>query len=253
MRFGPAKLLLAHLFVGHRPDHVGAGHEHVARLPRHDREVGDRRRIDSATGTGAENRGDLGDDSRSGRVPVENLSVAAERSHSLLDAGTSGIVEADDRCSLPQRQIHDLADLAGAGFAKRSAKHGEVLSEQIDETPVHAGETGDDSVSRVAVSVEPEAVPPMFHEPPGLFERAGVGKGLDSLPGGQQAGFAPPGHPLFSSRRPAVPIPLLQPGNRGSGTHSGSLPGGRHDLRKPVTIPSLSETAPARYRSEDDG
>ncbi len=59
---GPAKIFLGDLFVSHRLDHVGPGHEHVRSVLHHQVEVGDGGRVDGTTGARAEDRGDLRND-----------------------------------------------------------------------------------------------------------------------------------------------------------------------------------------------
>ena len=86
VRHGAAELLLGHLFVGHCLDHVGTGHEHVARALDHDVEVGDGRGIHRAAGARPHDGGDLRDDAGRERVAQEkDVGVAAEREHAFLD------------------------------------------------------------------------------------------------------------------------------------------------------------------------
>jgi hypothetical protein len=86
--------------VGHRLDDVGTGDEHVGGVADHQIEVGDRGRVDSATRTGSEDRGDLGDHAGGQRVAEEDVRVAAEGGNAFLDARAAGVVEADDRRAL---------------------------------------------------------------------------------------------------------------------------------------------------------
>ena len=55
-----AELLLRHLLQGHGADDVRPGDEHVAGLVHHHREVGDRRRVDGASGARPHDGGYLG-------------------------------------------------------------------------------------------------------------------------------------------------------------------------------------------------
>ena len=111
-----------HLLVRHRLHHVRAGDEHVAHAPHHEDEVGDRRAVDRAARAGAEDGGDLRDDAGGERVAQEDVGVAAERDHALLDAGAARVVEPDHRRAVPHRQVHDLADLLGVGLATASRR-----------------------------------------------------------------------------------------------------------------------------------
>ena len=132
----PPSSSLRDLLVRHRLDHVGPGHEHVARVPDHDREVGDGRRIHGAARARAHDRGNLRHDARRQRVAQKDVGVAAEREHAFLNARAARIVQADDRRAELHRQIHDLHDLRGVGLRQRSAEDREVLREREHLAPV---------------------------------------------------------------------------------------------------------------------
>ena len=101
VRVGPAERLHRHLFPGHGLHDVGAGDEHLAGALGHDHEVGDRGRVDGPAGARTEHEGDLRDDARQEHVPEEDLAVAAEAHHALLDPGAARVVQADDRHARP--------------------------------------------------------------------------------------------------------------------------------------------------------
>ena len=126
---GPAELLLGHLLVGDRLDDVGPGHEHVGGVLHHHVEVGDGRAVDRAPGAGPQDRGDLRHHSGGEGVAQEDVRVAAEGGHSLLDARAPGVVEADHRGAHLHREVHDLADLLGVGLGEAAAEDREVLGE----------------------------------------------------------------------------------------------------------------------------
>ena len=148
VRHRAAELLLRHFLVRDRLQHVGAGHEHVARVLHHDDEVGDRRRVDGAAGARPHDRGNLRHDARGERVAEKDVGVAAEREHALLDARAARVVQPDDRRAELHREIHDLHDLRGVGFRGRSAEDGEVLREGEDLPAVDQAVAGDDAVAR---------------------------------------------------------------------------------------------------------
>ena len=148
VRHRAAELFLGHLLVRDRLDHVGAGHEHVARVLHHDDEVGDRRRVDGAAGARPHDRGNLRHHARRERVAQEDVGVAAEREHAFLDARAARVVQPDDRRAELHRQIHDLHDLRGVGLRQRSAEDGEVLREGEHLAAVDQAVAGDDAVAR---------------------------------------------------------------------------------------------------------
>ena len=156
VRHRAAEVFLGDVLVRHGLDHVGAGHEHVARLLHHHDEVGDRRRVDRAAGARAHDRGDLRHHAGGERVAQEDVGVAAERDDAFLDARAAGVVEADDRRAVAHRHVHDLADLRGVGFRQRAAEHGEVLREGVDDAAVDAAVAGDHAVAGNDLLLHPE-------------------------------------------------------------------------------------------------
>ena len=111
MGIGTTKVLHRDVFMRHRLHHVRPRDEHVRAAAHHVREVGDGRRIHGATGTGAQDCGDLRDDTRRERVAKENVGVATQREHALLNARATRVVETDHRRAIAHGEVHDLADL----------------------------------------------------------------------------------------------------------------------------------------------
>ncbi len=72
--------------VRHGLHYIGSGHEHIAGVLHHEDEVGDRRRIDRATGAGAHDDGNLRHHARGQDVALEHLGIARKRGHALLDS-----------------------------------------------------------------------------------------------------------------------------------------------------------------------
>src|SRR5690606_35056212 len=80
-------------------------------------------------------------------VAAEDLAVEAERDHTLLDAGTAGVVETDDRAAHLEREVHDLDDLLAEDLTERATEDGEVLGEHRDGASVDLAVAGDDAVA----------------------------------------------------------------------------------------------------------
>ena len=185
---GAAEVLLGHLLVGDGADDLRAGDEHVARLLDHQDEVGDRRRVHRAAGARPHDGGDLRHHAGGERVAQEDVGVAAERRHPLLDAGAAGVVEADDRRPVVHRQVHQLADLGGVGLRQRAAEDGEVLGEDVDQPAVDGAVAADHAVAGDAALGHPEVGAAVGDQRIDLDERAGVEQQLHPLAGGQLAG-----------------------------------------------------------------
>ena len=159
-----AQLLEAHILVRNRFHHVGPGDEHVADSLDHEHEVRDRGRVDGTARARAQDGADLGNDTGGHRVSPEQLGISAERRDSLLDPSTSGIVQADHRRSVSNREIYHLADLLGVRLGQRATEHGEVLAEHVDRPPVNGAVSCHDTVSGDPLPVEPEFRGPVLDE-----------------------------------------------------------------------------------------
>ena len=205
-----AELLLGDLLVRHRPDHVGAGHEHVARALDHDVEVGDGRRVDGAAGARPHDRGDLRDHAGGQRVAEEDVGVAAERQHALLDARAAGVVQADDRRAHLEREVHDLHDLGGVGLGERAAEHGEVLRERVDRAAVDASVAGHDAVAGDDLVLHAEVAAAVRDELVDLVEAAGIEQEVDALARGQLAGGLMAAQALLSAAELGAPLEVLE-------------------------------------------
>ena len=177
-----AKGVSVDLLVRHGLHHVGAGDEHVARSLHHHGEVGHGRGVDGATGAGAKDHGDLWHHTRCEHVAQEDLGVATERRHALLDACAAGVVEADDRCADLHGQVHDLADLLRVGLRERTAEDREVLAEDEDKAPCDGAVAGHHSVTEEVLPVHPELRRPVGHKGIQLDEGARIEQQVEPFP-----------------------------------------------------------------------
>ena len=139
--------------VRDRLHHIRAGHEHVADAAHHVHEVRDGRRVHGATRAGTENGADLGNHAGSQRVAQEDVGVAAQADHTLLDASAARIVQADDRRTRLEGEVHDLDDLFGVRLRQRTAEDGEILAEYVDGPAVNRAVAGDHAITQEALIV----------------------------------------------------------------------------------------------------
>ncbi len=207
---GAAQVLLGDLLVRHRPDHVRPGDEHVGGVLHHEDEVGDGRAVDRPAGAGAEDDRDLRDHAGGQGVAEEDVGVAGQRDHALLDARAAGVVEADDRAADLHGPVHHLADLLGEGAGERAAEDGEVLGEHEDLAPLHQAVAGDHAVAQVALRLHPEVGAAVGLELVQLHERARVEEQVDPLARGQLAGLVLPGDPLLAAALLGLCVELVQ-------------------------------------------
>ncbi len=184
-----SKLLLGDFFVRDGLDDVRAGNKHVGRFAGHEDEISDGGRVDGAARARTHDGADLRDDAAGERVAKENIGVTSKRGDAFLDARAAGIVEADDRSTGAHGQIHDLADFQRVGFGKRSAEHGEVLRENINQPAIDAAKAGNEAVAGGTLLLHAEvdaAVPDKFVK---LLEAAFVQKKMNALASSEFAGF----------------------------------------------------------------
>ena len=100
-------------------------------------------------------------------------------------ARAAGVVEADDRRTVAEREIHHLADLLSEGFGERPAEHGEILREHVHETPVDSAVSGNDAVPVRLQPVEAEIGRAMRHEPIELDEGAFIEQHVEPFTRGE--------------------------------------------------------------------
>ena len=183
----------------------------MAGLAHHEDEVGDRGAVDRAAGAGPQHDGDLRDHPAGADVAEEDVGVAGQRDHALLDAGPAGVVEPDDRAAHAHGQIHHLDDLLGEDLAEAAAEHGEVLAEHADPAAVDRAVAGDDAVAPGAVVLEAEPVGAVTGEHVQLGERSRVEQQVDPLAGGQLAAGVLARDRILASRAEGLFAQLPQP------------------------------------------
>ena len=83
----------------------------------------------------AHNHGDLGNNTGSTGIALENLGIAAQRVDPFLNACRQHR-DADNRRAVAQGHILHLVDFARMRTRQRPAKHGEIFRINIDGTPV---------------------------------------------------------------------------------------------------------------------
>ena len=233
---GAAEGLFRHLLVRHGLDHIRAGHEHVARVAHHHGEVGNRGRVDGAAGARAHHRRNLRNHARGEGVAQKDVGIAGKRQHTLLNARTARIVQANDRRTHLHRKVHDLHDFGGVGFRQRSAEDGEVLRKRVDRPAVDAAVARDDAIARDELIGHPEVEASVCDEFVDLFEGAGVEQQVDALARGQLACRALAPQALFPAAQLGAALELLE---RALGI--------RH--APPGPFPNLSGNFPGRCRS----
>ena len=115
---------------------------------------------------------------------MEDFGEQGDRSDTLLDAGTAGVVDADDGAADLQREFLHLDDLAAVGFGKRTAEHSEVVGEDRNGAAVDCAQTADHAVAVGTLLLHAELVAVVADELVDLLERAGVEEFRNAFAGG---------------------------------------------------------------------
>ena len=174
VNFGTTEGLLCYILARYGFHYLRAGEEHVGDTFGHDREVGQGRRIYGTTGAGTEDSRNLGNHTRSHDVTLENLGITGQGVDTLLDTGTTRVVEADTGRTHLHGHIHDLADFQGHRLGQRTAEYGKVLSEYINKAAFDRTVTGYDAVAQKRFLLLTEVGTSVSHKHIQLFEAAFV-------------------------------------------------------------------------------
>ena len=184
---GAAEFFGGHHLVGHRLHHVGASHEHVARVAHHEDEIGHRGRIDIPARARPHDHGNLRNHARGHDVSLEHLAIAAERGHAFLDARAAGIEQPNDGRARLHCHVLDFYDLLRVRLGERAAKHGKILGEDKNSAAVDRAPAGHHAVAGNFCIAHAELGRAVLDEHVELLERALVGEQLDALACGQFA------------------------------------------------------------------
>ena len=133
---GSTQLLLGYILTCYGFYDFRASQEHVAGTTCHDVEVCQSRRINGSTGARAEDTGNLGNNTGSQDVTLENLSVSCQGIYSFLDTSSTGVVQTDNGSAHLHGLIHYFTDLHSQSLRQGSTEYGEILSEDIYQTSV---------------------------------------------------------------------------------------------------------------------
>ncbi len=178
-----AQVLRADIFAGNGLYHLRTGNEHVGCLVGHQDEVRQGGRINGSSGAGAENGGNLRNHSGSQNIAFENFGVAGQRGDTLLNTGTAGIVQSDDRSTGNHGLVHHLADFLRQRFRQGAAEYREILCEHEYQTSVDGTLSGYHAVAQEFGLLHAEIGAPVRHEHVEFFKTAVIQQHFDTLTG----------------------------------------------------------------------
>ena len=181
VRFCATELFVRDLFVRNGLYHIGSGHEHVRRALDHEDEVCKGGRVDGTAGAWAQNDADLRHHAAGHGVAQEDVGIAAQGDHTFLDAGTTGIIQADHGSTDLQRVVEQLDDLLGVHFAQRATKDRKVLRKHTDRASMDRSEPCDHAITKGALFLQTEPRGPVARQHIQFGERTGVEQHVDAL------------------------------------------------------------------------
>jgi hypothetical protein len=166
--------------------------------------------VDRAPRAGAQDDAQLGNDPGGDRVPEEDVSVASQGEHALLDSRAAGVVQGDARGAVSQSQVLHLRDLGRHHFPERAPQHREVLGVAVRQPAVHLPETAHDSVAEKLLLFHAEIGAVVGHEAADFLERPGIEELLQSFRGRLFPFLVLRFDPLLPSPLGGLPTKLLE-------------------------------------------
>ena len=118
----------------------------------------------------------------------EDVGVAAQADHALLDARAAAVVQTDHRRAVFHGQFHDLDDLLGVRLGERAAEDREVLRKDVDRPAVDGAVAGHHAVAHEPLLFQAEIVAAVRDEHVELAEAAFVEHEVQPLARRQLAG-----------------------------------------------------------------
>ena len=112
------------------------------------------------------------DDAGCSRIIHKNAAEAGKGIDAFLDAGTTGIIDTDNRCAHLEGHFLHLGDLMGVHFAERTAFDSEIFGIGKDQTAPDRTVTRDDAVAGDFRFLHVEIHAAMMNELPHFGEAA---------------------------------------------------------------------------------
>ena len=168
---GPSQFFHRDLFTEHGLDHFGTGNEHFRNILDYEHEVGQCRRVNGTSRTRSENNRDLRNHAARQRITEKYLTVTGQCIDTLLNTGSTRIVDSDQRNTHVQCIVHDLGDLAGVHETERTAGDRKVLCEDRNRLSANHSGTDNHTVTRERFILHTEIPTVMFHEDIVFMER----------------------------------------------------------------------------------
>ena len=182
-----AQSLSSNLLIGYGLDNGRAGDEHLGALVNHVDEVSNSRGIHSTASAWSHDYGNLRDNAGSSGIAVEDTCIAGQGIYSLLNTGTAGIIDADNRSTHLHSQILNLPDLLGMHLTQGTALYGEVLCKSINQAAINSTIAGNNALSRQVLLLLAEIGAAMLYESIQLNERAFIKQLGNTLTGSHLA------------------------------------------------------------------
>ena len=186
MCIGTTQLFRGNILTGHRLDHAGASDKHLSIAGLND-EVSQRRRVGSTTGAGAGDDGNLRHQTGQQHVIVEHLAIAREGINTLLNAGSTRVIDKDERRACVSTSLHHGSHFVRLGFTGGTTHHSEVLRRNVSRAAEDGTRTSHHTVSGRIGLIHAEVCGAVGGKHASLLERTFIHQGVDTLAGGELA------------------------------------------------------------------
>ena len=153
MNASATELIRGHDFCSHGLHDTWARDEHLARLFCHEDKVGNSRGVASTTCARSENHGNLRDDTASPCIASKDATVTVEGANAFFDTCATAVVDADERHSGFEGEVHHFANLLGMSRTEGTAAYREVLGACVNRAAIDLTVTRYDAVTIEALGI----------------------------------------------------------------------------------------------------
>ena len=172
----------------HRFHHIGSRDEHVAGIFHHEDEIGQRRAVHRPARAGSHDHADLWDDAACQRVAQEDVGIAAQTDHTLLNPRAAAVVQADHWSASFHRHFHHFDDLLGVDFAQTATHDREILREHVHQPPVDRPPACHHTIAENFLPIQPEIARAVCDKRIKFAEAARIEQNVQPFTGGVASG-----------------------------------------------------------------
>ena len=168
-------------------NHIWASNKHIAAVLNHKNKIGYSWGIHGTTSTGPHHHTDLWDHATGHNIALEYLSIATKGGNTLLNTGTTRIIETNNWCAYFHGLIHKLADFFCVGLRERAAKDSKVLAKYKYQTAINSAITNHHPIARHMLLIHIKVGAAMLNKHIPFFKAALIEQKVEPLASGKLA------------------------------------------------------------------